>query len=136
MNSIYEEFDFETDAYTMPDGYFVDDFNTALMNLFADSSTQSKITRIENNQTSVKEIIKELQNPPADLEKQYDMATSLYDAYKGLTDLAVNPTGSLQTFSEKKQSLIDDFLKYYGQLNDSLPEKSADDNKDDTTPSA
>ena len=99
-NSIYEERDEKTDEYTRPNGFFVDDFNVALYNLFSANSTKSTIDDIETNQDEVQKIMKELQNPPEGLEKCYETVTELYTAYKGLTDLAINPTGNLTTFSE------------------------------------
>lgn len=57
-NAIYEDIDNETDKYTRPNGYFVSDFNEALANLYADSGTKDTIDDIENNQASIKELIK------------------------------------------------------------------------------
>ena len=98
-NAIYEEYDSETNKYTRPNGYYVD-FNDALGNLFADSSFQSTISSIESNQELVAGLMKDLKNPPEEYEDAYEAIMELYDAYKALTNLATNPTGSLQTFSE------------------------------------
>lgn len=49
-NAIYEERDTETDKYTMKNGEFVDDFNDALSNLFADGNFINSISEIELNQ--------------------------------------------------------------------------------------
>lgn len=46
-NAIYEERDTETDKYTRPDRYFVEDFNTALANLFVDLDTKATVSNIE-----------------------------------------------------------------------------------------
>ena len=46
-NSIYEESDTETDRFTKPDGYFVDDFDDALDNLFKDYTFGKKIKTIK-----------------------------------------------------------------------------------------
>ena len=46
-NAIYEERNSETDQYTMKNGKFVDDFNDALSELFADENFSNSISEIE-----------------------------------------------------------------------------------------
>lgn len=99
-NAIYEERDSKTDKYTRPKGWWVDDFNEALSNLFSDTSFKSKISSIESNQELVKGLMKDLKNPPAEHEDAYDAIKELYDAYTALTNLVTNPSGSLTTFSQ------------------------------------
>ena len=99
-NAIYEKRDSKTDKYTRPNGWWVDDFNDALGNLFSDSSFISTISSIESNQELVAGLMKDLKNPPEEYEDAYDAIKELYDAYTALTNLATNPTGSLQTFSQ------------------------------------
>ncbi|MBQ4550349.1 MAG: zinc ribbon domain-containing protein [Oscillospiraceae bacterium] len=98
-NAIYEEYDSETNKYTRPNGYYVD-FNDALSNLFSDHDFSSKVSSIESNQELVAELMKDLKNPPEEYEDAYEAIKELYDAYTALTNLATNPTGSLQTFSQ------------------------------------
>jgi hypothetical protein len=122
-NTIYKDRDSKTDKYTRPNGYWVDDFNVALANLFSDSDTKSNVSSIETNRDTIKGLWKDIQDPPEGLEKCYDIANRLYEAYNSLTGLAINPTGNLTSFSTKKQEYVDDFLKYYEQLGDNIPEK-------------
>ncbi|WP_455620065.1 zinc ribbon domain-containing protein [Eisenbergiella sp.] len=122
-NSIYEESDSETDKYTRPNGIFVDDFNVALQNLFADSQTNSTISSIEDNQTAVKELMKKLQNPPEELDKCYDTISDLYEAYKLLTELAVNPSGNYSGYSSNKNDAVSDFMVAYDKLDSQIPDK-------------
>ena len=100
-NTIYEEWDSKTDKYTRSNGYgFNDDFNDSLTALFSDSSFKSKISSIKSNQESVSALMKALQNPPEEYEEAYDAIREFYDAYLDLTGLAINPSGSLQTYSD------------------------------------
>ena len=122
-NAIYEERDTKTDKYTRPNGYWVEDFNEALSNLSAASSTKSTVSDLEANQTLVQALMKELQNPPEGLENSYDTVTELYTAYKGLTDLAINPSGNYNSFTESKSSKVSDFMDAYDKLNNQIPEK-------------
>ncbi len=112
-NAIYEKRDSSTDKYTKPRGYWVDDFNEALGNLFADSTFKNKISKIETNQKSVESLMRKLKNPPAEYEDAYDAIKDLYNAYLELTNLATNPQGSLQTFSSNFNKADSDTLKYY-----------------------
>jgi hypothetical protein len=122
-NAIYEDRSSETDKYTRPDGYFVSDFNVALDNLYDDSSTKDTIAKIISNQVEVKELIKTLQAPPEGLEKCYDTVTEFYTAYKGFTDLAINPTGSLQSFNETVNERKSNLLANYEKLSTLIPDK-------------
>lgn len=99
-NAIYEERNAETDPYTRPNGYFVDDFNDALGNLFADESFISNINEIKANEEVVTGYMKALMNPPEGYEATYDAVKECYDAYLTFVNLVENPTGSLKSFSE------------------------------------
>lgn len=99
-NAIYEERDTETDKYTMKNGKFVDDFNDALSNLFADENFVNSISEIELNQSEVTGLIKKLKNPPKKYEEAYAVLKTYYDNYIKMTKSVISPTGSLQTFSE------------------------------------
>lgn len=122
-NSIYEERDSETDKYTISGGRFNADFNTSLSALIYDSTTKAVISKIEDNQALVEPIMKKLQNPPNGLENCYNTITELYSVYKGLTDLAISPSGSLQSFTDNKSQKIDKFLELYNKLKTQIPEK-------------
>ena len=124
QNSIYEESDPETDEFTKDSrGIFYDDFNDALSSLYFDDSTQDSISEIEENQELVQLMMKDLQNPPEGLENCYETVTDLYTAYRSLTDLAINPSGSLRSFSEAKNEKVDTFLDLYKRLETQIPDK-------------
>ena len=98
-NSIYEKESSSTDQYTKPNGYFVSDFNTALRNLFRDKDFSSKIDGIKSNQDKVAIMMKEMKNPPVEWKDAFENLKDFYDSYVKLTNLVINPTGSLQTYS-------------------------------------
>lgn len=115
-NAIYEDSDSETDKYTKPNGYFVSDFNTALQNLFVDSSVVDTISSIEGGEKLVDETMKKLQEPPDQYSKLYDTIMELYSSYQGITSLAVSPKGSLQTFGNNRNEKIDEFMELYKKV--------------------
>lgn len=99
-NAIFEERNSETDKYTMKSGKFVDDFNDALSELFADESFSNSISKIVTNQSEVANWVKQLKEPPKKYEEAYSVLKIYYDNYMEMTKIVINPTGSLNTFSE------------------------------------
>ena len=99
-NAIYEERNSETDKYTMKNGKFVDDFNDALSELFADENFSNSISEIETNQYEVANLMKQLKEPPKKYEEAYSVLKVYYDNYLKMTKIVISPTGSLNTFSE------------------------------------
>lgn len=115
-NVIYKESDSKTDKYTKPDGYYVSDFNDALQNLFSDSSFSSQLADINDNKDTVNSLMKKLKNPPEDYKDAYDSLSKLYDAYISLTNLATDPNGSLQTYSQNFNDADSETLNCYNAL--------------------
>lgn len=99
-NAIYNKRDESTDKYTMKNGKFVDDFNDALDTLFEDEEFRKAVSEIQNNQNKVTELMKTLKNTPKKYKESYSVLKEYYDNYIKLTNLAINPTGSLKSFSE------------------------------------
>lgn len=122
-NSIHEESDVETDPYTKYEGTFIfyDDFNDALTALASDETIQTQKNTLETDQTFVAQKVKDLQNPPSEYENIYEVVLELYSSYQNITDLAINPTGSLNSFSETKRNEIDSFIELYDKLQILLP---------------
>lgn len=115
-NSIYKKSDSKTDKYTKPDGYFVSDFNDALQNLFSESSFSGQIADINSNKDTVNSLMKKLKNSPEEYKDAYEALAKLYDAYISLTNLATDPTGSLQTFSQNFNDADNETLNSYNTL--------------------
>lgn len=99
-NAIFEERNSETDKYTMKNGKFVDDFNDALSELFADENFSNSISEIVTNQSDGANLMKQLKEPPKKYEEAYSVLKVYYDNYLKMTKIVINPTGSLNTFSE------------------------------------
>lgn len=115
-NTIYEKSDSTTNKYTKPDGYFLNDFNDALSNLFNDSAFTSDLSLISTNQTSVEELMKSLKNPPAEYDDAYDELNELYAVYLEFTNLALDPQGNLSSYTENFNDLDSEFVTCYNQM--------------------
>ncbi|MEA4921051.1 MAG: zinc ribbon domain-containing protein [Clostridiaceae bacterium] len=115
-NTIYEKSDSSTNKYTRSNNgqvSYYNDFNDALQNLFSDSTFKQKIQSISDNQDSVNDMMKKLTNPPEEYKDAYTALKDYYDAYISLTNLAINPTGSLQTYSSSFNSADTDVSNCY-----------------------
>ena len=84
--------------------------------MFSDKTFTSQIADIEENQDTVAALMKQLKNPPEEHEEAYDAIKEYYDAYIELTNLAVNPTGSLQTFSNSFNEADTNVLNCYNAV--------------------
>lgn len=127
QNTIYEKSDPLTDKYTKYKidsfYYFNSDFNDSLALLFKDSTTQDIIAYIKLNQSDTADLMKKLTSPPEGFEKIYDTACEMYSDYLGLTDLVIDPSGSLKTFLQNKSNKIDEYIEKYKKLKAMIPEK-------------
>lgn len=127
-NAIYEERDSKTDKYTYYTygsgslAFNFYDFNTALQNLYADEDTKTTITNIKSSQENVASLMKKLKNPPDKYKASYETLIEMYNAYQGITNLAINPKGNLQTFQNNANEKIDNFVGSYEKLQTQLPD--------------
>lgn len=113
-NTIYEKSSTTTDAYTKNSaGSFYDDFNTSLLMLMWSDEFEAKTDSIRSSQTRVEAAMKELQNPPADQQNAYAALLSLYDSYIEITNLALDPTGNLSSYTSSFNAADSAFAKYY-----------------------
>lgn len=115
-NTIWEEDDPETDKFTKTNGKFNDDFNDSLSALFSDKDFIELTDRIEQNQKDVNKLMKEMKNPPEEWKDAYDDLKEYYDDYLTFTNLCINPSGSLQTFSTNFSNADTDALNSYNKV--------------------
>lgn len=115
-NAIYEERDSETDEYTRPKGFWVEDFNEALYNLFSDSDFSAKIDTIKDNQDKVDGLMKKLKNPPEEYKDAYNAISDMYRSYTSFTNSVISPSGSLTTFSSNFSNNDSELVNYYNTM--------------------
>ena len=115
-NAIYKKSDSETDKYTKEKGYYVSSFDVALQNLLSDNDFSSQLADIDDNKDTVNSLMKKLKNPPEDYKDAYDSLSKLYNAYISLTNLATDPTGSFQTYSQNFNAADSETLNCFNAL--------------------
>ncbi len=119
-NSIYHEESYKTDKYTKKDnGFWVSDFNDALLSLYLDKTDE--YSALSDEQDEISNLLDKLKDPPEKYKDCYDALTETYGAYKSLTDLAINPSGSYNSFTDNKEDKINNFMDAYNQLEPLLP---------------
>lgn len=106
-DAIYKSSDEETSKYINPDGYHLD-FNEAVKNVYFDDDNLKIMTSIEKSQKTVKNLIKEMKNPSDDNKESYDCLKDTYDCYLKFTNLALDASGNLNSYSEQYNDLETD----------------------------
>ena len=96
--------------------YFYDDFNDALNNLYNDGAFQSDISLLEADQKEITEIVKIMKDAPEEFSSTYDDLKQLYSAYQTFSGLAVNSSGSYNSYSDSVEKATDEVIKYYNNL--------------------
>ncbi len=112
-NTIYEKSDYTTDKYTKIGSTFHDDFNTSLFLLQYSDEFTSKTDSIRRNQETVENLIKKLQNPPEDQKSAHVALMNLYDSYIDMVNLALTPSGNLNSYTTNFNNADSSFSKYY-----------------------
>ena len=121
-NTIFKVDDSITDIFTKTRGTFNDDFNISLRALYEFSLIIEWVEKIEENQSSVAELYIALQNPPEEFIRIYEVVESMYGYYTSITNLAISPEGSLQSYTERFRNLRTGFSEDYGRLGLLIPE--------------
>jgi hypothetical protein len=115
-NTIYEVMDVKTILYTHPNGEVNDDFNTSLALYFSSDEYLKAKKYIEDNLKDVDKAYLELAKYPEDCEEGYKIITTLYERYEKLINSALNPSGSLQTYSEAFNTVDTEYMNAYRKL--------------------
>lgn len=98
-------------------------FDLALGNYFRSPLSRERVADISRDRGLVQNMIRDMQSYPVGFERVYDALLDLHTAYIALTNLATNPTGSLQTFSSARSAAISDFMVAHERLQTLMPEK-------------
>lgn len=105
VNSIYKQSDTYTDKYTKDDnGWFYEDFDVAIDNLFEDSQVKTKLLSIDETHNEIELLIKELNNVPSGFENAYNALINMYSDYCDFYQL-IYSGNSLNSFNDKYRTL-------------------------------
>lgn len=97
------------------------DFSTNInsMNLYFEDT--GKLDEIKSASDNIENKVSELNNPPSDYEKAYDEILDMYTYSEEYIEMALNPTGSLQSFNEERNRLSSDILSQHKRIEAVMP---------------
>lgn len=108
--------------YTANDNIFNDDFNISLSRLYKDESTQETVATLSENCEKVSELLGALSNPSDEFASCFSTVEDLYSAHYNFTNLAISPSGSLQSFTEDFQMYDSLTIELYNKLGALIPD--------------
>lgn len=76
---------------------------------------------VEEAISGVKSDVKDLNEPPDGYDEAFDKLLEMYSLSEEMADLAISPTGSYDSFSEKYAQLKDDIIKLNKEIDVVLP---------------
>lgn len=102
-------------------GNIPDDFSTNVQSMVSYYKTTGKLDEIEMTSEDIKKKISELNNPPEGYTDVYNELLDMYIYIEEYTGLALNPTGSLQSFNDNREQLTSDILGKYTRIEVVMP---------------
>lgn len=102
-------------------GNIPDDFSTNIHSLNLYYTETGALGEIEQVSDEIKEKINGLNNPSDEYEKAYDEVLDMYTYSEEYIEMALNPSGSLQSFNEAKNQLSSDILSQHKRIEAIMP---------------
>jgi hypothetical protein len=127
-NSIHKRSDIDTNKYTIQNNIyspnrlnynssdFLSDFNEALSNLSKDEDYISKKNDLRKIQDESTALMRDMKNYPQEYEYIYNDLLEYYNTFLSLTRIAINPSGSYNSFTSNVDDLITKFLEYHNKI--------------------
>jgi hypothetical protein len=108
-------------------GKWYSNFNGAVSALKIQFEQEGKIEKLKDSLDKTEEELKELKNPPEEYKELYELAVDMYKAHKEFIEYAIDPSGSLQSYSSDARSLSQQFVNLYNEYNIKAPKTFLDD---------
>lgn len=100
----------------------VEDFNEAITIAETHYKKTGDIETINSARASIQSSIKEIALPPEEYQSIYNELFELYKNYEKYVDLAIDPSGSLQSYTSKAQSLSPEIVSGVKAVSARLPQ--------------
>lgn len=105
-------------------GNIPEDFSTNIHSLNAYYEGTGELEEIRNASNNIKNKMAELNDPPDEYEKAYDEVLDMYNFTEEYIEMALNPSGSLQSFNETKNQLASDIVGVYKRIEVIMPSEN------------
>lgn len=99
------------------------DFSLNVMALHSYFEESGEIAKLKETAEGIKEKINELNNPPEEFEKVYDELLDLFTHAEELLEMAIDPSGSYNDFTAKRNQLSSDITSQYKRVEVTMPSK-------------
>jgi hypothetical protein len=97
------------------------DFSKALIITKLYFHANGKIDTLETSKAEISQRISELNNPPNEYQKAYEVSFQMYSAYDEYVSLAIEPSGSVDSFKEQTSELSSDIIKEWKEFEARMP---------------
>lgn len=98
------------------------DFEGALYWQHQEFDSDGSIADIEEQMSLIEKQISDLKNPPKEYREIYETQLEMYLSLKALVSQAIDPSGSLNSFSDETDRLINDIIDANNKYDVQLPE--------------
>lgn len=122
INPIIGEFHYGVGLLENNEFSKVRDFNEAIAIAIKYYDKQGDLESLKKSREKIQSSIKELAFPPQEYQSIYDETFNLYNNYEKYIDLAIQPTGSLSSFSNNAQTLASDIISGTKSVSAKLPQ--------------
>lgn len=122
VNPIIGEFNYGVGLLENNEFSKVRDFNEAIAIAIKYYDKQGDLESLKKSREKIQSSIKELAFPPQAYQSIYDETFNLYNNYEKYIDLAIQPTGSLSSFSNNAQTLASDIISGTKSVSAKLPQ--------------
>ncbi|MFZ3590339.1 hypothetical protein ACOI1C_14065 [Bacillus sp. DJP31] len=102
------------------------DFNVAIMIMYLELESNGTLQEIKDGRENIEGRIADLKNPPDEFENLYLNLLDYYSVYTQLNELAIEPTGNINSFGDLTNSLETDASKQYNRIKPRIPEEMKD----------
>lgn len=102
-------------------GNIPDDFSLNLFSLKSYFEDTGELGRVEQKSRDIKDMVSELNDPPKGYEKVFDELLDLYNLSEKYLEMALDPSGSMQSFNEEKIKLSSDILSQHKRMEVIIP---------------
>lgn len=99
------------------------DFSSNIHSLKAYYEGVGQIELIKKTSDSIKSKIVDLNNPPTEYEKAYNEVLDMYSSSEEYIEMALNPSGTMQTFNENKNRLASEIVSKHKRIEVTMPSK-------------
>jgi hypothetical protein len=99
-----------------------DDFNDAIADVYDYMESEGVLDEFSARKEETAGVMRALQNPPDDYRDSYELLVEMYSVASQICQMATDPSGSLMTYNQNKNSQMSEFDSLFDKLQIKIPE--------------